>query len=98
PNLTHLMTRSTFAGGIFELYDEANEGDPYDLGGIPYNDLPEQGTFNRNQLEAWLRNPPAEKPMAPDPTEFSQYGRGMPNLNLTEQQIDLLVAYLETLK
>lgn len=99
PNLTHLMTRSTYAGGIFDLYDEANDNPPtYDLGGIPYNDLPEQGTFNRNQLEAWLRNPPAEKPMAPDPTQYSQYGRGMPNLNLSEQQIDELVAYLETLK
>lgn len=99
PNLTHLMTRSTYAGGIFDLYDQANDNPPtYDLGGIPYNDLPEQGTFNRNQLEAWLRNPPAEKPMAPDPTQYSQYGRGMPNLNLSEQQIDELVAYLETLK
>lgn len=99
PNLTHLMTRSTFAGGIFELYDQANDGDPnYDLDGIPYNQLPEQGTFNRNQLEAWLRNPPAEKPMAPDPTQFSSVGRGMPNLNLSERQIDQLVAYLETLK
>lgn len=99
PNLTHLMTRSTFAGGILDLYAEANAGDPdYDLDGIPYNELPEEGTFERNQLEAWLRNPEAEKPMAPDPTQYSQYGRGMPNLNLTEQQIDQLVAYLETLK
>lgn len=99
PNLTHLMTRSTFAGGILDLYTEANAGDPqYDLDGIPYNQLPEDGTFDRNQLEAWLRNPPGEKPMAPDPTQYSQYGRGMPNLNLSEQQIDQLVAYLETLK
>lgn len=99
PNLTHLMTRSTYAGGIFDLYDEANDGSPnYDLDGIPYNDLPEQGTFNRNQLEAWLRNPPEEKPMAPDPTQYTSVGRGMPNLNLTEEQIDQLVAYLETLK
>lgn len=99
PNLTHLMTRSTFAGGILDLYAEANAGDPdYDLDGIPYNELPEEGTFERNQLEAWLRNPEAEKPMAPNPTQYSQYGRGMPNLNLTEQQIDQLVAYLETLK
>ncbi len=43
-------------------------------------------------LEAWLRNPPGEKPMAPDEA------RGMPNLNLTEAQIDALVAYLETLE
>lgn len=99
PNLTHLMTRSTFAGGILDMYAEANAGDPdYDLDGIPYNELPEEGTFERNQLEAWLRNPEAEKPMAPNPTQYSQYGRGMPNLNLTEQQIDQLVAYLETLK
>ena len=98
PNLTHLMTRSTFAGGIFELYDQANDGNPNNLDGIPYNDLPEQGTFNRNQLEAWLRDPPAQKPMAPDPTQFSPVGRGMPNLNFSEQQIDQLVAYLETLK
>jgi len=99
PNLTHMMTRSTYAGGIFELYDQANDGPPtYDLGGIPYNELPEQGTFNRNQLEAWLRNPPGEKPMAPDPTAESSLGRGMPNLNLSEQQIDQLIAYLETLK
>jgi cytochrome c oxidase subunit II len=45
-------------------------------------------TVNRGQLEAWLRNPPAEKPMAP------QDGRGMPNLGLSETQIDDLVDYL----
>ena len=43
-------------------------------------------------LEAWLRDPPAQKPMAPDEA------RGMPDLNLTEEQIDALVAYLETLE
>jgi hypothetical protein len=32
------------------------------------------------------------KPMAPD------QGRGMPNLGLTQDQIDVIVAYLETLK
>ncbi len=36
--------------------------------------------------------------MAPDPTQYTgTKGRGMPNLNLTEQQIDELVAYLSTL-
>jgi Spy/CpxP family protein refolding chaperone len=28
---------------------------------------------------------------------YPQGGRGMPNLNLTEEQIDQLVAFLETL-
>ncbi|MDZ7677467.1 MAG: cytochrome c oxidase subunit II [Acidimicrobiales bacterium] len=50
-----------------------------------YND---DMTVNRGQLEAWLRNPPAEKAMAPGDN------RGMPNLGLTEPQIDDLVDYL----
>jgi len=46
---------------------------------------------NRAVLEAWLRNSPAMKPA------YAQGGRGMPNLGLSEAQIDQLVAYLETL-
>ena len=66
PNLTHLASRSRFAGALFDV--------------------------NRNELESWLRDPPAKKPMLPDDD------RGMPNLNLTEEQIDQLVSYLLTLK
>jgi cytochrome c oxidase subunit 2 len=47
--------------------------------------------FNRNQLESWLRNPTNLLPMKADEK------RGMPNLNLTEEEIDHLVAYLSTL-
>jgi mono/diheme cytochrome c family protein len=57
--------------------------------------------FNRAALEAWLRDPPAEKPMdpvTPEQVEAGQQGRGMPNLNLSEEQIDQLVAFLETLQ
>jgi cytochrome c oxidase subunit 2 len=61
PDLTHLQSRTTFAGGIF--------------------------TMNASELAAWLRDPPGEKP-----------GSKMPNLNLTEDEIAKLVAYLETLK
>jgi len=61
PDLTHLQSRSVFAGSIFAM--------------------------NPNNLRAWLRNPPAEKP-----------GADMPNLHLTEDQITKLIAYLETLK
>jgi cytochrome c oxidase subunit 2 len=78
PNLTHLMSRETFAGSIFQLFDE------------------DTGIFNQAGLEAWLRNPPALKPMYTDLAEGEEY-RGMPNLDLTEEQIDSLVDYLVTL-
>lgn len=48
----------------------------------------DDGNVERNQLEAWLRNPPGEKAMYPDGR------RGMPNLGLNENQIDDLVEYL----
>jgi|TARA_B110000914_G_scaffold40699_1_gene34102 cytochrome c oxidase subunit 2 len=72
PNLTHLMSRTTFAGGIFDLYEP-------------------DGSLNRTQLEAWLRNAPAEKPA------YAEGRRGMPALGLGEGQIDDVVAYLQTL-
>jgi cytochrome c oxidase subunit 2 len=61
PDLTHLKSRATFAGSIFELTD--------------------------HELARWLRNPPKEKP-----------GSVMPNLELSEDEITQLVAYLNTLE
>jgi cytochrome c oxidase subunit 2 len=85
PNLTHFASRGVFAGGIFDLW--------VDLDGNGEVDIDERGEqLNVSALEAWLRDPPAEKPMYPDGL------RGMPNLNLSEEQIDALVAYLETLE
>lgn len=49
-----------------------------------------EGNLNANDLEQWLRNPVSVKDMAPDE------GRGMPNLGLTEDEIDDLVAFLAT--
>lgn len=85
PNLTHFMTRQTFAGAMFDLMvtDDPECTSPV----TPSADQ----CLNRPQLEAWLRNPPAEKPMAADAE------RGMPELGLNEDQIDDLVAYLITL-
>ncbi len=65
PDLTHLMSRETFAGGIFEL--------------------------NEENLREWLEDPPAMKAMQPE------RGIGMPNLDLTEGEIDALVAYMMAL-
>jgi hypothetical protein len=104
------MTRGTFAGSIFNLYsdvqstyltgddngellgndptDAAAAGDPGEaLTGGPVN----VDAVNRVTLEAWLRDAPSMKPM------YAQGGRGMPNLGLTEDQIDQLVAFLVTL-
>ena len=78
PNLTHLMSRESYAGSLFELYD------------------PETGDFDREQLEAWLRDPPGEKPMYSVPRE-GELPRGMPNLGLSELEIDQLIEYLRTL-
>jgi cytochrome c oxidase subunit II len=98
PDLTHFATRGAFAGATFNLWD--------DLDGDHIVEADEIGTanggvFNRAALEAWLRDPPAEKPMAPvtpEEVEAGEQGRGMPNLNLSEEQIDQLVAFLETLQ
>jgi cytochrome c oxidase subunit 2 len=54
----------------------------------------ENGEVDRAQLEAWLRNPSSQKPMYV-PEEGTP--RGMPDLGLTEPEIDQLVEYLLTL-
>jgi cytochrome c oxidase subunit 2 len=60
PDLTHVGSRGTFAGSLFDL--------------------------NIGELKAWLRNPPERKD-----------GSLMPNLNLTEDEIDALANYLLSL-
>ena len=70
---------------LFNLYDD------YDQGHGPETAEP-AGTVNQGEIGNWLRNPPGMKPMAAD------RNRGMPNLNLTEDEIDKIVAYLSTLK
>jgi cytochrome c oxidase subunit 2 len=92
PDLTHFASRGTFAGAIFDLWvdqdgDEIVEADEIGV------------ELNRAALEAWLRDPPAEKPMSashvPEPGQDPV--RGMPNFNLQEDQIDQLVDFLATL-
>ena len=96
PNLLHFMTRTTFAGAKFDLRKPTKEcialGQDW-----AQTESGVAKCLNRNALEAWLRNPPGEKAMKPGDVP-STSSRGMPNFNLTEDQIDDLVAFLTTLK
>ncbi len=85
PNLTHMMTRGTFAGAWYDLYLNAGNH-------LPYLDLPESGILNRGELEAWIYNAPERKPAAADEL------RGMPaRTSLSPQDIDNVVAFMSTL-
>jgi cytochrome c oxidase subunit 2 len=92
PDLTHFASRGVFAGAIFDLWVD-QDGD----GIVEADEI--GGELNRDDLEAWLRDPPGHKPMdAPAlPEPGGEPIRGMPNLNLQEEQIDQLVAFLQTL-
>ena len=110
PNLTNLMTRTAFAGWTFDLISDecrdrlwhepsATFGTEYLKGVWMYSDsdATAPACFNEANLRTWLRNAPAMKPMYADPTKLDETGgktRGMPNLNLTEDQIDQIIAYL----
>ncbi len=66
PNLTHLKSRKTFAGAVFDN--------------------------TAKNLTRWVKDPPAMKPMRPDK------GFGMPDQDLSDEAVEKVVAYLETLK
>jgi cytochrome c oxidase subunit 2 len=105
PNLSHLMTRNTFAGAMFDLVTEECRADVWEAKpeefGAKYLNGVTKDCLNERDLRAWLRDPTAMKPMYADPTKLEKSNgkyRGMPNLGLTEDDIDKLVAYLMTLK
>jgi cytochrome c oxidase subunit 2 len=62
PELTHLMSKKSIAGGALSPVNEEN-------------------------LKKWIKNPPAVKP-----------GTQMPNLGLSDQQVNDIVLFLMTLK
>lgn len=112
PNLTHFVTRTSFAGGTLGVYaggpdDEAADPNGDALDPSIYVDIPELAAnpstpddfrFNTPELKRWVRNAPSLKAMAPEPSEDSGKGRGMPPFeSLTDEQLDQIVAYLVTL-
>ncbi|GJM36753.1 MAG: cytochrome c oxidase subunit 2 [Acidimicrobiales bacterium] len=78
PDLTHLMSRTTFAGGILDLYNE-------------------DGSVNVDDLARWIRDPAEVKDNYADELPDGELPRGMPDRNLTERQIDDVIAFLTTL-
>jgi cytochrome c oxidase subunit II len=69
PNLTHLMSRTTFAGGSFDLkFPECTNDPEYDA---QYVTGTADNCLNQARLEEWLRDPTALKPMFTDPENLS---------------------------
>ena len=86
PNLTHVAGRTTFAGSIFDLYENRAER-------VPYLEVAERGRLNRGDLEAWIRDAPDRK------ANDADGARGMTAFpGLSEGDIDALVEYLTTLR
>jgi len=82
PNLTHLATRTTFAGSLYDLYEDRAED-------IPYLDVASEGELNRKDLTLWVSDAPEQKP-----ADFLD-GRGMPPFtNLSGDDINALITYL----
>ena len=67
PNLTHLMMRDYFAGGLLRLYEDLPEGDGRLEDSSAVEAVP-SGTPDENNIKEWLRNPEDVKPMNPKPT------------------------------
>lgn len=101
PNLTNLMTRTAIAGWTFDLIteecrDKLWHAKPEEFGAMYLKGVTPE-CFDEVALRDWLRNPPGMKPMYVNPNNLESTGgkyRGMPNLNLKEDQIDQLIAYL----
>jgi cytochrome c oxidase subunit 2 len=101
PNLTNLMTRNTFAGASWDLLTPECRDNVWNASSADFGERYLAGVstecLNQKDLREWLRNSPAKKPMYADPTKLSSTGglyRGMPALGLTEDQINIIIAYL----
>ncbi|MEK7426642.1 MAG: cytochrome c oxidase subunit II [Actinomycetota bacterium] len=101
PNLTHLMSRNTFAGATWDLLTEECRDRVWNAPPDQFGALYLQGVtpecLNEVDLREWLRNAPAKKPMFASDAQKAESGgkvRGMPYLALSESQIDEIIAYL----
>ena len=101
PNLTNFSTRNTFAGATWDTLTDSCRADVWESDPETFGEKYLEGVtpdcLNSVDLREWLRNAPAKKPMYTDPELLGptdNLPRGMPNLALSEDQIDSLIAYL----
>jgi cytochrome c oxidase subunit 2 len=101
PNLTNLMTRTTFAGASYDLLTPECKNRLWKAKSADFSKLYLQGVtpdcLDAVQLREWIRNAPGKKPMYANPNNLGPTNgktRGMPNLNLNEDQIDQIISYL----
>ena len=90
PNLSHLMSRNTFAGAMFDLLSKQCRDEvwnaPSDVVGAKYLAGVTEECLNQKDLRAWLRNAPEVKPMYANPADLAVSNgkyRGMPYLALS---------------
>ena len=86
PNLTNLMSRTAFAGALYETYQTGPDGEYL---------RDDEGNLKLNvaELREWVRNAPDMKPARAD----NQQGMLDFSEVLTDQDLDNLMAYLQTL-
>ena len=108
PNLTHFATRTTFAGGIYATYqgpgtdpndDDFNVADYLDIAELAVNPTNvDDYRWNSAELKRWVADAPGRKAMHSDVDPDTGVGRGMlPFPQLTDEELDQIVAYLATL-
>jgi cytochrome c oxidase subunit II len=102
PNLSNLMTRTTFAGATWDLLlPECKERlvslNGTDEFGAEYLKGVTPDCLNEVELREWIRAAGEKKPMYVNAEQLEgtdgKY-RGMPTLNIADDQLDLLIAYL----
>ena len=75
PNLSHLMSRNTFAGAMFDLLSKQCRDEvwnaPSDVVGAKYLAGVTEECLNQKDLRAWLRNAPEVKPMYSNPANLA---------------------------
>ncbi|NBO42561.1 MAG: cytochrome c oxidase subunit II, partial [Betaproteobacteria bacterium] len=75
PNLSHLMSRNTFAGAMFDLLSKQCRDEvwnaPSDQVGAKYLAGVTEECLNQKALRAWLRNAPEVKPMYANPADLA---------------------------
>ncbi|WP_419840732.1 cytochrome c oxidase subunit II [Candidatus Poriferisodalis sp.] len=86
PNLTNLMSRTAFAGALYETYLQGPDGEYL-------RDSNGNLVLNIAEMREWVRNAPDMKPARAD----NQQGMLDFSEVLTDQDLDHLMAYLKTL-